>query len=254
MSLLNIDMSALAQPGTFDDIIDLCCTTNPAGVRLWDLSKIATLPDGRPLHDESLQSMCKIFLYITDAGNAPNQPCSMQVGMAARGEGGSQAEVDLRMKRALCQALVEYLWRCEGRGGMQTGSGFLLLPALASTPVLASSGEGAAGPSIPEASPSAASAGVVDLTHKRQLAELSSAVDELEDRRSLADGLGQGSQPEQKRSMIYVSIPDKVSPVCVSLGSHAATHAIIASFSFSFSRLCLSLSLQSRNIFGSVYV
>ena len=74
------------------------------------------------------------------SGDAPNPPKFLTLAMEARGEGGSGAEVEARQKRALCQSLIEYLWRCADHGSLQIGGGFL---------VLGSAEEGAAGPSVP---------------------------------------------------------------------------------------------------------
>ena len=142
--------------------------------------------------------------------------------MEARGEGGSGAEVEARQKRALYQSLVEHLWRCADHGGLQIGGGFMVLPSTGNAE------EGAAGPNVHERANSVASgasfAGAA--TRKRTLDELQDAVEELSERQSLAEGLGQSgakpTEPAPKRPLTFVSIPNKVNP-CLSCRSHVGT-------------------------------
>lgn len=163
--------------------------------------------------------------------------------MTARGAGGSNADVELCQKRAFCQALVEYLWRCSGRGGLKIGPGFLIVPSALPQPEPVSSGAGGgvAGPSAPPLAPapegapggpgnpmevrsvggggSAAAQG----SRKRTLREPHDAIDELSDWSSLAEGLGQpggrdsAATPLARHPMTYVSIPNKVRACVLSL-------------------------------------
>ena len=88
--------------------------------------------------------------------------------------------------------------------------------------------EGAAGPNVHEKANSVASrasfAGAA--THKRTLDELQDAMEELSERQSLAEGLGQSgakpTEPAPKRPLTFVSIPTKVNP-CLSCRSYVGT-------------------------------
>ena len=97
---------------------------------------------------EDFLSLC---IQLKEAGDAPNPPKFLTLAMEARGEGGSGAEVEARQKRALCQSLVEYLWRCADHGGLQIGGGFLVLPSTGNAD------EGAAGSNVHEKANSVAS-------------------------------------------------------------------------------------------------
>ena len=157
-----------------------------------------------------------------EAGDAPNPPKFLTLAMEVRGEGGSGAEVEARQKRALCKSLVEYLWRGADHGSLYIGGGFLVLPGAGSAE------EGAAGPSVPEKANSVASGASFTgaTTRKRTLDELQDAVEELSERQSLAEGLGQcgakPTEPTPKRPLTFVSIPNKVSP-CLSCRSRVGT-------------------------------
>ena len=114
------------------------------------------------------------------------------------------------------------LWRCADHGSLQIGGGFLVLPGAGSAE------EGAAGPSVPEKANSVASgaSSTGAATRKRTLDELQDAVEELSERQSLAEGLGQPgakpTEPTPKRPLTFVSIPNKVSP-CLSCRSRVGT-------------------------------
>ena len=87
---------------------------------------------------------------------------------------------------------------------------------------------GAAGPSVPEKATSVASEAsfMGTATRKRTLDEFQDAVEELSERQSLAEGLGQSgakpAEPATKRPLTFVSIPNKVN-LCLSCRSHVGT-------------------------------
>ena len=168
---------------------------------------------------EDFLSLC---IQLKEAGDAPNPSKFLTLAMEARGEGGSGAEVEARQKRALCQSLVEYLWRCADHGSLQIGGGLLVPPGAGNAE------EGAAGPSVPEKANSVASGASFTgaATRKRTLDELQDAVEKLSDRQSLAEGLEQSgakpTEPTPKRPLTFVSIPNKVSP-CLSCRSYVGT-------------------------------
>ena len=93
---------------------------------------------------------------------------------------------------------------------------------------LLSAKERAAGPSVPEKANSVASGASFTgaATRKRTLDELQDAVEELSERQSLVEGLGQSgakpTEPTPKRPLTFVSIPSKASP-CLSCHSRVGT-------------------------------
>lgn len=282
MSILAIDMAAATAPPSMDAITQLCTETDAQNVSVWMPAKIAMGAGPRSAADLDLEDVVASVVQLAGAGDAPDPPKVFTIGMNARGEGGSVATVELRQKRALCQSLVEYLWRCTGHGGLKTGSGFLILPSAFPPipPVSSGVGGGAAGPGLPPQAPglggaaggpsdpaevgsadgggSAAAQG----SRKRTLAELHAAVDELSERQSLAEGLGQPAErdavatPPARRPMTYVSIPDKVRfYVCLALCIRT-THSTIArslvhpSLLCSFSSVTFTLTSFCYALFG----
>ena len=73
--------------------------------------------------------MSGLFLALTAAGDADTSPKMFEVSHAARVEGAIAADNDARMKGALVQALVLYLWRCADHGGLRTSTAGAYLPA-----------------------------------------------------------------------------------------------------------------------------
>ena len=205
------DPTAMTFPENFDTLLDTCTTVNAQNVRAWAMNKVVVGGVQRvsTIDVEDFLSLC---MQLKEAGDAPNPPKFLTLAMEARGEGGSGAEVEAHHKRALCQSLVEYLWRCADHGSLQLGGGFLVLPGAGSAD------EGVAGPSVPEKATSVASGAsfMGTATRKRTLDELQDAVEELSERQSLAEGLGQSgakpAEPGPKRPLTFVSIPNKVNP------------------------------------------
>ena len=161
----------------------------------------------------NVKDFLSLCMQLKEAGDAPNPPKFLTLAMEARGEGGSGAEVEARQKQALCQSLVEYLWRCADHGSLQLGGGFLVLPGAGSAD------EGVAGPSVPEKATSVARGAsfMGTATRKRTLDELQDAVEELWEGQSLAEGLGQSgvkpAEPVPRRPLTFVSIPNKRLPL-----------------------------------------
>ena len=177
------DPTAMTFPEDFDSLLDTCTTVNAQNVRTWAMNKVSGVQRVSTIDVENFLSLC---MQLKEAGDAPNPPKFLTLAMEARGEGGSGAEVEARQKRALCQSLVEYLWRCADYGSLQLGGGFLVLPGTGSAD------EGVAGPSVPEKATSVASGAsfMGTATRKRTLDELQDAVEERSERQSLAEGLG----------------------------------------------------------------
>ena len=219
--VVHIDPAAITFPEDFDALLDTCTTVNAQNVRTWAMDKVV-VSGVRRVSAIDVEDFLFLCIQLKEAGDAPNSPKFLTLAMEARGEGGLGAEVEARQKRALCQSLVEYLWRCADHGGLQIGGGFLVLPSTGNAE------EGAAGPNVHEKANSVASgasfAGAA--TRKRTLDELQNAVEELSERQSLAEGLGQPgakpTEPAPKRPLTFVSIPNKVNP-CLSCRSHVGT-------------------------------
>ena len=209
---VRIDPTAMTFPEDFDTLLDTCTTVNAQNVRTWAMNKVVVSGVQRvsTIDVEDFLSLC---MQLKEAGDAPNPSKFLTLDMEARGEGDSGAEVEARQKRALCQSLVEYLWRCADHGSLQLGGGFLVLPGAGSAD------EGVVGPSVPEKDTSVASeASFMDTaTRKRTLDELQDAVEEHSERQSVAEGLGQSgakpAEPALKRPLTFVSIPNKMNPV-----------------------------------------
>ena len=219
--VVHIDPAAITFPEDFDALLDTCTTVNAQNMRTWAMDKVV-VSGVRRVSAIDVEDFLFLCIQLKEAGDAPNSPKFLTLAMEARGEGGFGAEVEARQKRALCQSLVEYLWRCADHGGLQIGGGFLVLPSTGNAE------EGAAGPNVHEKANSVASgasfAGAA--TRKRTLDELQNAVEELSERQSLAEGLGQPgakpTEPAPKRPLTFVSIPNKVNP-CLSCRSHVGT-------------------------------
>ena len=220
--VVHIDPAAITFPENFDTLLDICTTVNAQNVRTSAMDKVVAGSGVRRVSAIDVEDFLSLCIQLKEAGDAPNPPKFLTLAMEARGKGGSGAEVKARQKRAPCQSLVEYLWRCADHGSLQIGGGFLVLPGAGSAE------EGAAGPSVPEKANSVASGASFTgaATRKRKLDELQDAVEELSERQSLAEGLGQSgakpTEPTPKRPLTFVSIPNKVSP-CLSCRSRVAT-------------------------------
>ena len=219
--VVRFDPATMTFPEDFDALLDTCTTVNTQNARTWAMDKVVVSGVLRvsTIDVEDFLSLC---INLKEAGYARNPPKFLTLAIEARGEGGSGAEVEARQKRAPCQSLVEYLWRCADHGSLQIGGGFLVLPGAGSAK------EGAAGPSVPEEATSVASGAsfMGTTTRKRTLDKLQDAVEELSERQSLAEGLGQSggkpTKPAPKRPLTFVSIPNKVNP-CLSRRSHVGT-------------------------------
>ena len=177
---VRIDPTAMTFPEDFDTLLDTCTTVNARNVRTWAMNKVSGVQRVSTIDVEDFLSLC---MQSKEAGDAPNPPKFLTLVMEARGEGGSGAEVEARQKRALCQSLVEYLWRCADYCSLQLGGGFLVLPG---------AGSADEGVAVPEKATSVASgaSSMGTATRKRTLDELRDAVEELSERQSLAEGLG----------------------------------------------------------------
>ena len=207
---VRIDPAAMTFPEDFDTLLDTCTTVNAQNVRTWAMNKVV-VSGGQGVSTIDVEDFSSLCMQLKEAGDAPNPPKFLTLAMEARGEGGSGAEVEARQKRALCQSLVEYLWRCADHGSLQLGGGFLVLPGAGSAD------EGVAGPSVPEKATGVASgASFMGTATRRTLDELQDAVEELSERQSLTEGLGQSgakpAKPAPKRPLTFVSIPNKVNP------------------------------------------
>ena len=206
---VRIDPTAMTFPEDFDTLLDTCTTVNVQNVRTLAMNKVVVSGVLR-VSTIDVEDILYLCMHLKEAGDAPNPPRFLTLAMEAGGEGGSGAEVEARQKRALCQSLVEYLWRCADHGSLQLGGGFLVLPGAGSAD------EGVAGPSVPEKATSVFSGAsfMGTPTRKRTLDELQDAVEELSERQSLAEGLGQSRakpvEPTPKRPLTFVSIPNKL--------------------------------------------
>ena len=141
--MVHIDPAAITFPEDFDALLDTCTTVNAQNVRTWAMDKVV-VSGVRRISAIDVEDFLSLCIQLKEAGDAPNPPKFLTLAMEARGEGGSGAEVEARQKRALCQSLVEYLWRCADHGGLQIGRGFLVLPSTGNAE------EGAAGPNVHE--------------------------------------------------------------------------------------------------------
>ena len=219
--VVRTDPAAMTFPEDFDALLDTCTTVIAQNVRTWAMDKVVE-SGVRRVSTIDVQDFLSLCIQLKEAGDEPNLSKFLTLAMEARGEGGSGAEVEARQKRALCKSLVEYLWRCADHGSLQIGGGFLVLPGAGSAE------EGAAGPRVPEKATSVASGAsfMGTTTRKRTLDELQDAVEELSERQSLAEGLGQsGAKPTEsapERPLTFVSIPNKVNS-CLSRRSHVGT-------------------------------
>lgn len=75
---------------------------------------------------EDLFSSCG---RLVTTGDASNPPKLFALGLAAEGNGDSGPQVAARQKRAICEAVVEYLWRCTDYGGLCLAGEILVLPS-----------------------------------------------------------------------------------------------------------------------------
>ena len=136
-AIAGFDPAVLDTPDAYDAFLDIFAKASvPGGVRTINLLCIGTLPHGRPLETASLADVSALFLALTAAGDADTPPELFKVGLAARVTGVSDADNDDRVKRALVQALVSYLWRCADHGGLKTSTAGLYVapPFLSSKP------------------------------------------------------------------------------------------------------------------------
>ncbi|CAB1112217.1 unnamed protein product [Ectocarpus sp. CCAP 1310/34] len=142
------------------------------------------------------------------AGDAATPPEIFKVGLAARAAGVSDEDDDARVKWALVQALVSYLWRCTDHGGLKMSTAGAYLPADPAT-----SGPPAAAASAKEAPPIAHPdiAGT-----KRLLDEISRGRNGWDAASASSPSEAGAGEPSLKQSLIYVSVSAKVSPLlCV---------------------------------------
>ena len=141
--VVHIDPAAITFPEDFDALLDTCTTVNAQNVRTWAMDKVV-VSGVRRVSAIDVEDFLSLCIQLKETGDAPNPPKFLTLAMETRGEGGSGAEVEARQQRALCQSLVEYLWRCADHGGLQIGGGFLVLPSTGNAE------EGAAGPNVHE--------------------------------------------------------------------------------------------------------
>ncbi|CAN0587321.1 unnamed protein product, partial [Ectocarpus sp. 12 AP-2014] len=135
---------------------------------------------------DELHSLCTALAAAGDAASPP-ELLSLAV-KAAAGVDLTTEEVAQRQRRAVLQAVVEYLWRCTNHGGLLIAGDYLVLPATPS----AISADSAA--STPAATPSTSApaagdtAGNVpgDAGGKRKLDDVISVLDDMSERSSLA--------------------------------------------------------------------
>lgn len=210
------DATKLHLPQEWEAFVDAYapCSAGVGSPRVPNLNSIGLLPTGRALADATLDEVSAIFLALTEAGDADNPPSIWGIGGPARDVGGSPADVESRVKAALTQALVTYLWRCDGRGGLKTSTTGAYLPAPPmSSPPVATPADAASSP----AAPASAAAGVRSSIHKRLADEISQATESVVDLASEGpeSKLSSSEPASKKHSLIYVSIPKKVREVYV---------------------------------------
>lgn len=208
-AIAGFDPAVLDVPTGYDEFLDIFAqATAPGGIRAINLHCIGVLPHGRPLEGASLDSVSALFLALTQAGDAATPPELFKVGLAARVAGVSDEDNDARVKRALVQALVSYLWRCTDRGGLKTSTAGAYLPANPTA-----SGPSAAAASAKEA-PSIEHPDIAGT--KRLLDEISRGGNGWDAASAGPPSEAGESEPSRKQSLIYVSVSAKVSPMlCV---------------------------------------
>lgn len=225
--ILDIDIAAAEAIASFDDITTACTLSGGEGVVTWDVSRIAAAPGPRSaatLGSDDL--LATAYALLAAFNDAPDAPKLLEVSMGARELGGTAAEIEPRLKRAMCQYLVEYLWRCNGHGGMKIGQGYVILPSAR----LSAPNARLSAPTTPPSANAGSAAGSIAGGEarvgatKRVFDELSDVAGELADARSSTGELGQGFGAQamggeqhhyDDRPLTDVSDKDKVSHMCV---------------------------------------
>lgn len=118
--ILNLDGTMAVAPESFDDVEEAVLADHQ-GVNRWVLEKTA-VPVGDVLRSASslgIPNLHGTFTFLVTAGDGDNPPDSYKIGTAANTAGGTSAEIEARVKRASCQHVAEFLWRCSNHGGFK---------------------------------------------------------------------------------------------------------------------------------------
>lgn len=232
MSLAAVDMSLARVPSNFDEILDLVTQDSGNNIKVWRLERIAIQPGPRGLDAMALEDLFSSFGRLITIGDASNPPKLFALGMAAQGNDGAGHDVATRQKRAICEAVIEYLWRCTDHGGLRLAGDILVLPSDKAPSTPAPQPAPALQPQEASAERAADTPSVSDSEsvtgRKRALDDLQATMDQMDGRGSIdADPTRDNSQ---RRPLTLISNKDKVSLVLYIMISARATHPRLAPF------------------------